>query len=211
MNAHLRPPLRPARRLAALALAGVLPVLTACGTSPVGTTKQYDPSDGVSASVGSIQARNLLVVGSAANQPGVLSGVLLNSGGTAVTVSLAAGAAGSGQPVTVEVPAGGSVLMGAATAQPSATPGPGTPGAAVVQFASLPVPAGAVVPLSLSSKEGGTTTVTVPVLPATLEYATITPTPGTSVSPVESPTPVSSTPTSAPTGTASAESTANPS
>ena len=164
--------LRPTRSsLVALILA--LPALVGCGLSPVGTTIPYDPSDGVSASVGQVQVRNLLIVGSTADQPGVASGVLLNDGAEPVTVTLSTA---TSPPVPVYVPAGGSVQLG--VAGPAATPAPGTAGTAVVQFAALGQPAGAVVPVTLSSPSGGTTTVQVPVLAATLEYATITPTAG---------------------------------
>lgn len=160
---------RHTRALTTLVMAGGLLALTGCGPSPAGTTTPYDPSDGVSASVGSIQARNLLIVGSDADQPGVVSGVLINDAQTPVTVNIATSDAAQ---VPVDVPAGGSVLLGSQ----SATAGSGEATTAVVQFASLSQPAGAVVPLSLSTTAGGTTTVQVPVLPPTLEYASITPT-----------------------------------
>ncbi len=160
---------RPARRTLAVLGLAALPVLTGCGLSPTGTNQPYDPSDGVSASVGSVQVRNLLVVGSQADQPGVVSGVLLNDGAQAVTVQVSSG---STAPVAVQVPAGGSVQLGApgATAASSVAPQ-----VAVVQLPTLGQPAGAVVALNLSSTSGGTTTVNVPVVAAALEYASITP------------------------------------
>ncbi len=162
--------LRPTRAgLAALALAA--PALAGCSFASAQTSRPYDPSDGVSASVGSVQVRNLLIVGSTAQAPGVVSGVLLNEGAQPVTLTLAAG---TGAPVPVDLPAGTSVQLGVAT---TTAPVAGTPGAAVVQFAALGQPAGAVVPVTLSSAAGGTTTVQVPILAATLEYATITPAP----------------------------------
>ena len=181
---------RPNRRgLATLAMAGALPVLAGCGASPVGTGTPDNLSDGVSASVGAIQARNLLLVGSAAGQPALVSGVLLNDTGAAITVSLSTGEA---QAVSVDVPAGSSVLLGASTSDPAATPVVGVASNAVVQFESLAQPAGALAPLRLSTPGGGTTTVQVPVLPATLQYATITPNPGAAPTPAvtEGPTPV---------------------
>ena len=165
---------RPTRSgLAALVPLAVAGALAACSGPPVGTDAPYDPSDGVSASVGEISARNLLVVGSDAGAPGLVSGVLLNASDAVITVSLSSGAAAA---VTVQVPAQGSVLLGAATGEPGASP-PGATTGAVVQFDALPQPAGAVLPLNLSTPGGGTTTVQVPVLPATREYASITPTP----------------------------------
>ena len=172
---------RPTRRgLATLATAGFLPVLASCSGAPVGTMTPYNPSDGVSASVGAISARNLLVVGSAVGQPGLVSGVLLNDSAAAITVSLASGQSPA---VSVDVPAGGSVLLGAAPSEPVSTPVLGVATATVVQFDALTRPAGAVLPLSLSTAGGGTTTVQVPVLPATLEYASITPAPPAPLTP----------------------------
>ena len=172
---------RPTRRvLATLATAGFLPVLAGCGGSPVGTTTPYNPSDGVSASVGAVSAHNLLVVGSAVGQPGLVSGVLLNDSAAAITVSLASGQSPA---VSVDVPAGGSVLLGAPSSAPALAPVAGRPGAAVVQFPSLPQPAGTVLPLRLSTPGGGMTTVQVPVLAAKFEYASITPNPAPSSTP----------------------------
>lgn len=226
-------------RGSALATAGVVSALAGCGLSPAGTTVFYDPSDGVSAQVGNVQARNLLVVGSDAGQPGVVSGVLLNNSPAPVTVSIAVGDA---TPVAVQIPADGSAQLGNTGGTPTASPGTKAPTAAAVQFPALPSPAGAIVPLSLSTPQGGTTTVQVPVLAATLEYATLTPSGTRPTSSTPTPTPATSgtatgpstaspgvtgtagptsaqqsspskpvTPTSAPTGTASAESTARPS
>lgn len=222
------------RRLAGLMMAGSLPLLAGCGTSPSGTSTPYDPSDGVSASVGVVDVRNLLVVGSAANAPGVVSAVLLNDSAKPVTVTVGTP---EGATSEVEVPAQGSVLLGSQTGAPSASPGIGTARSAVVQFAALPQPPGATMAVTLSTPDGGTTTVTVPIMAAQLEYASITPTvvaptdastlapsgtptssvqpsptdPGVTGTPGETmePTPNTSTkpvtPTSAPTGTASAD------
>ena len=168
--------LRPTRaRPAALVLAApaMVGLLAGCGLSPAQTTIAYDPSDGVSASVGDVQVRNLLVVGSTAEAPGVVSGVLLNSSAAAVTVTVASGAS---TPVPVDVPAGGSVQLGATGPDPTATPMPGAPGSAAVQLSAVGQPAGGVVPVTLTSAGGGTTTVQAPVVPPTNEYATLTPT-----------------------------------
>lgn len=225
----------PTRRgLTRLALVVTVPVLAGCGLSPAGTTRPYDPSDGVSARVGTVDVRNLLVVGSAANAPAVVSGALLNEATEPVTVTV--GLPGT-EGTPVEVPAQGSALLGSQTGQPSASPGLREAVAAIVQIASLPQPPGATVTVTLSTPDGGTTSVTVPVLAATLEYATITPTgPSPTTTPTSPPGPTASvgpdtqspsvsvtgtpgataepststttrppTPTSAPEGTASAD------
>ncbi len=200
--------LRPTRaRPAVLVLAApaLVAVLAGCGLSPAQTTIAYDPGDGVSASVGDVQVRNLLVVGSTAQAPGIVSGVLLNGGTSPVTVTVASG---TSAPVPVDVPASSSVQLGATGADPAATPAPGTPGSAVVQLSAVGAPAGAVIPVTLTSAGGGTTTVQVPVLAAMNEYATLTPsaappsegpamgaTPTPSESPAAAPAPVTPTPT----------------
>ncbi|MEO7745441.1 MAG: hypothetical protein ABIV05_04365, partial [Actinomycetota bacterium] len=166
-------------------------LLTGCGLSPAQTTIAYDPADGVSARVGDVQVRNLLVVGTTAEAPGVVSGVLLNGGTDAVTVTVASGASA---PVPVDIPGSSSVQLGVAGTDPTSTPVPGTQGNAVVQLSAVGEPAGAVVPVTLTSAGGGTTTVQVPVVPATNEYATITP---TAVPPSEGPT-EASTPAESP-------------
>jgi hypothetical protein len=182
----------PGRRLAGLVLAGSLPLLAGCGTSPSGTSTPYDPSDGVSAAIGTVEVRNLLVVGTAANAPGVVSAALLNEAAEPVTVTVGTPEGASSE---VEVPAQGSVLLGSQTGEPSASPGVGVARNAVVQFASLPKPPGATMQVTLSSPQGGTTTVTVPIMATQLEYATITPTSAPTDAPTDASTPAN-TPTS---------------
>ena len=191
--------LRPTRRRPAalmLAAAALVGVLAGCGLSPIQTTIAYDPSDGVSASVGDVQVRNLLVVGSSADAPGIVSGVLLNGGTAAVTVTLASG---TSAPVPVDVPAGGSVQLGATGADPAATTAPGTPGRAIARLSAVGAPAGAVIAVTLTSAGGGTTTVQVPVVPPTNQYASLTP---SAAPPSEGPTVQQSpTPSESPTVT----------
>lgn len=188
---------RPTRRGLTLVMALAAPLLAGCGLSPAGTTRPYAPSDGVSSAIGAVQVRNLLVVGSAANAPGVVSGALLNDGTTPVTVTVGL-PGGEGTPV--DVPAQGSVLLGAQTGAASASPGQA--GAAVVQLASLPQPPGSFIDVTLSTPAAGTTTVNVPVLPPTLEYSTITPTgPSPTTTPTSPPEPAAGSPTTSVTGT----------
>jgi len=177
------------RGLTGLTLVVAAPFLAGCGLSPSGTTRPYNPSDGVSSAIGTVQVRNLLIVASAAGAPGVVSAALLNDGTRPVTVTVGLpGAEGT----AVEVPAQGSVLLGAKAGEPSASPGLRRAVAAIVQFASLPQPPGAFIDVTLSSPAGGTTTVNVPVLPPTLEYRTITPTgPSPTTTPTSPPAPTS--------------------
>ena len=171
------------------ALAASVPLLGGCGLSPMTTLVPYQPANGINTSVGQLQARDLLIVGSSVGKPGVVSGVLFNSQGPAVTVELSL--AGGGAPVSVSVPAGDSVRLGAAggsaagggAAGGGATSTPGAQVSAVAQFPSLPQPAGAVVVLQLRTSSGARTSVQVPVLPPTFEYSTITPSAEPSMTP----------------------------
>lgn len=162
--------LRPTTRAGVAALVLVVPALAGCGPAPVGTSAEYAPSDGISASVGPVQVRNLLIVGSDAGQPAVVSGVLLNAGADPARVTLATD--GAGRPEEVVVPGQGSVQLGALG--PGENPA-GAPRRAVVQFSSLAKPAGAMAAVTVSTG-GEATTVQVPILAAVGEYATITPT-----------------------------------
>jgi hypothetical protein len=152
---HLR------RTLLVVTAAGVLPTLAACATfSPTTTAVDANYGSGVSARVGTIQARNLLVVGDL-GRAGLISGALVNTGTQPQTVTVRA--VGQPRPVEVQVAPGALVTLGAAGA-----------GATVV-LGALPVPAGATMQVTLSTPSGGEVTSTVPVLAAVREYATLTP------------------------------------
>lgn len=146
----------------ALALAAAVSALSACGYFSQTTTElDYNPSDGVSASVGSVGARNLLVVGAEGGE-GLVSGALVNTGTADATVTISA--PGSPQPVQISVAPGQLVSLGSGPDQRSVVVG------------NLKQPAGSLLKLTLSSPQGGDVNVTVPVVAATNEYATVTPT-----------------------------------
>ncbi|WP_275005676.1 hypothetical protein [Promicromonospora iranensis] len=97
--------------LAAVSATGAL-LLAAC--SPTTTTLNYDPSDGVGVSVlgeenRNLRGINLMVVSAAEGEAGNLLGALANE--TAEDASFTLEAPGA-SPVTVDVPAGGTVYLG---------------------------------------------------------------------------------------------------
>ncbi|GAB3689843.1 hypothetical protein [Angustibacter aerolatus] len=153
---------RPRQRalVAALAAAPLL-LTTGCGLTAATTTAYTkDVTDGVDAQVGDVDARNLLVVGRKGTE-GVVSGALVNNGDQAVTVTVAT--QGAPQPVEVQLAPGVLVQLGSATGQTAVVTG------------TLSEASGALLPVQLTTPAGGTVAIQVPVLPPTLEYATITP------------------------------------
>ena len=154
-----------ARAAAALSLAGALVgvgAVSGCSyLSQTTTALEYNPADGVSASVGDVIARNLVVVGSKGSE-GLVSGALVNEGSTSSTVTVSS--AGQPQPVTIDVPPGQLVTIG------------GAGSGATVVVGNLKRNAGTIMPIMMSSPAGGQVTVRVPIVPAQFAYATVTPT-----------------------------------
>lgn len=170
--------------LGSVALSGVL---TACSErSPIQSVEPYNPTDGLVANVGALAVRDLLVVSAGKGQPGVVSGALVNTGASDLTVTFtASGDSTSSAPVSV--PAGQLVRLGSGD------------GATNVQFGTVEVAPGALLAVRVATPPTGPRVLDVPVLTPQLEYATITPTPV----PTETPTDTGSgTATETPSGTA---------
>ncbi|WP_448059042.1 hypothetical protein [Cellulomonas hominis] len=158
----VRLPSRRVRGSAAVALALVSALgLTACSTTnPQTTTRAYSPSDGVRAEVGQLTAENLLIVSAAAGEPGALQGALTNRGTERLTVTVST--ADQQDAATLRVTAGETLLLG------------GEDGTDVT-FTTTDPP-GATTDLTLTTGQGGTESVAVPVLDGTLpEYAALVP------------------------------------
>jgi len=100
---------RPARTVAAASvMAGAL-LLAAC--SPTITTKPYAPSDGVRVNLTDhVRGINLMVVTEGEGEPGSVLGALANDSSESVSFVLTAEGA---EPLSVEVPAGGTVYLNA--------------------------------------------------------------------------------------------------
>jgi hypothetical protein len=175
---------RPVPRLLVGAVAALVAVgVAGCSAvNPITTSRPYSPSDGVRVELGSaLTAENLLVISAAKGKPGALVGGLTNRGSTGVRVSVAADGAGR---VSVQVPAGATVLLGTSDNPPAAIDRVG-------------VPPGAVLPVTISTPEGGSQQVSLPVLDGTLPaYASLVPT--AAATSTSAPT---ATPAPAPAGT----------
>lgn len=163
--------------LGSLALTGAL---AGCSErSPIQSVEPYDPVDGVTANMGALAVRDLLVVSAGKGQAGVVSGALINTGTSDLTVTFTA-QGDSTSPGPVTVPAGQLVRLGSGD------------GATNVQFTTVSSPPGALLTLRVATPPTGPRVLDVPVLDPSLEYATITPTPAptaSTASPTESATP----------------------
>jgi len=145
---------------AGLVAAGAV-ALSGCQTqSPIQTQFAYQPADGVAVDLGTVQVRDLVVVSSAQDQPGVLSGVVVNNGSRPVRVSFAT--ANGGQ-ASLDAAAGSSTrLADGTTVDPATLP----------KVATAP---GGLLQIEVSTPEGGAQNVKVPVLLPQGYYQTITP------------------------------------
>lgn len=145
-----------------LAVAGVLTaaLLGACSTqSPLQTTVPYQPADGIAASSGVVEARDLLVVSDKKDAPGVLSGSIINTSAEPVTVSFMdqETAASGGKGTAIKLKAREQMRI------------------ETVQFASVPKAPGDMTSIVMQTT-AGQTMVSVPVLLPDGPYATVTPT-----------------------------------
>ncbi|MEO5980742.1 MAG: hypothetical protein ABIQ13_00355 [Pedococcus sp.] len=147
------------RRLVPVAALGAALALSACQTqSPIQTDASYAPADGVAVDLGSIQVRDLVVISSGKDQPGVLSGSVSNSSADAQRIAFALP---QGQPVFAESAAFSQARLSEGTQ---------------VQLLSVPASPGGVIKLTVQSATAPAAVVTVPVLPASGYYATLAPT-----------------------------------
>ncbi|MGG5260304.1 hypothetical protein [Phycicoccus avicenniae] len=161
-----------ALRFAGLAAATLL--ASGCAVfSPTQTDYPYIPADGVDLSMPGLELRNVAVVASAKGSPGVLVGQAVNRAADSVEVTF--GLEGE-QGGTASVPAfSGESLSGGST---------------TVDVGAVPVEPGAMVTLTVSTKEAGQNVVLVPVLAPERYYADLElPSASPSSSPSASPSP----------------------
>jgi hypothetical protein len=126
--------------------------------SPIQTDEVYMPADGVGVVLGAVQVRDLVVVGTGKGKPGTLTGALSNSGLEDQRVAFAVA---DGQPVVVEAKAGSNDPISGTTQ---------------VQVPSVPADPGSTVTMTVQSQSAPAVVVTVPVLPPSLYYQTLSPT-----------------------------------
>lgn len=175
------------RRLLPVAAIGAAVALSACQTqSPIQTDVTYNPADGVPVDLGAVQLRDLVVISSGKDKPGVVSAAVSNSGSSPVRIAFALP---NGAPVYAEVPGGSEQRLS---------------GSKQVQLPSVPVAPGDVVKLSVQAPSAPADVVDVPVLPPVDHYATMAPTAEPTASPsTSSPTTSTSSPSTGTSPTAS--------
>ena len=156
------------RMYAVPALVLALTVAGCSATNPITSLHPYSPSDGIRVELSeTLTAENLLVISAAEGAAGSFIDGLTNSSGDDVRVTVAAQGADD---VTVHVPAGVTVLLGSADDAPA-------------ELDTVGVPPGAVLPVTISTPQGGSHEVSLPVLDGTLpEYADLVPTAGPTAS-----------------------------
>ncbi|CAM5788849.1 hypothetical protein [Cellulomonas persica] len=164
----------------AAALASGLLLAGCSATNPIETSKPYDPSDGIGATLGDVRASNLMIVSEGVGKPGVLLGAFTNDGDEDVTLTIAfggvdaaEGAEPSADPASIDLPAGETVLLSNAV--------DGGDLQVVnerVAVTATPAAPGDLAAIAVSSDVSGGTTLRVPVLDGTLpDYASVLPTP----------------------------------
>lgn len=154
-----------ARGVAVAVTAAAGAVLAACSTqSPAQTQTPYLPADGIPASIGAVQARDLLVVAQSKGATGVLSGSIINTGAQPVSVTFLTVADSQGSAT------GGTTIQLAAGQQQRITG---------VQFPNLQASPGALTGIVLKTT-AGLKNVDVPVLLPDGPYSSLTATAGPS-------------------------------
>lgn len=169
------------RALAVAAALGASAFLAACSTqSPAQTMVPYQPADGVAANIGTVHARDLVLLTTAKGEPVSLSGAVINSGtdDVVVTFALTGSSASTTSPTTSASPTASPTSSAAADVNGSS--GLNLAGAqhkqlTSIQFASSPAPPGAMTGVTMTTP-AGSALVQVPVLPPTEYYSSLSPT-----------------------------------
>ncbi len=135
-------------RLSAAAAASLL--VSACAVfSPVQTNEPYIPADGVPLTIPGLSLRNLAIVTATENGPGVVVGQVVNETGNAVDVTFGIQGGPSATGSSSVAPYSGDTI---------------TDSTEQVQLPSVPAKPGAMVYLTVTTREAGQNVVQVPVL-----------------------------------------------
>lgn len=152
---------RSVRGLRAAALLAASLGLSGCAVfSPVQTTIDYNPADGVPVGLGTVKIENLLVVAPAKDGPGTVSASVVNNGDKPVAIAFRDDTSQS--TAKFEVPAFSTVQMS----------GDGN----LVELDHVSAAPGATIAMTVLSAISGQTSVQVPVLDAQQYYRTLQPT-----------------------------------
>lgn len=159
--------------------------------SPPTVLRPYQPSDGLSTTVGDVSVRNALVVSGSAGQPGVVSAALVNSGEQAAQVTVTVDTGSTPTSSTFTVAPGTSFTIGSGGGAANLTGGDvesDTTG--WMQVPTVTEVPGALVPMTFATG-GATASLDAPIVRPCFAYANLTPTPsaGGSATPSASPTP----------------------
>jgi hypothetical protein len=155
----------------AATVAGAVLALSGCQVmSPIQTTVPYQSADGVSVDLGNVQIRDLVVVTATRGGAGTLSGLVVNKSTEPVTVTFTTGT-GVDASARAIIPAGAPTRLS------------GVQGVTPVTIPSLPAAPGDVVKVIVSTPDAGAPVVSVPVLPPTGYYSSITPAPLQTIGP----------------------------
>ncbi|RUQ99015.1 hypothetical protein [Labedella endophytica] len=159
-----------ARVIASIVMAATVALgTTSCNLlAPQATLKKYDPSDGVSATVGDVAVRNAIVFADG-EDTGFLLATVINTGSAPHSVSIQVGSGDDRQDFTLTVAGGSTTTYSAGDAQR-------------LELDPLQEPAGAVIPVFVQYGQEEGVEIDVPVLEQDTfaEYATLTPTPAPS-------------------------------
>jgi hypothetical protein len=167
--------------LAVVTSAAVLGVAGCSVFSPPTVLKPYAPSDGSQTALEGVEIRNVLMVSSGVDEPGVLSAVLVNSGTEAANVSVSVDVdAGSPTTQSYFIPQNASLHIGdpGAVADNVSSTDDDTGDdeeVAWLQVPQVPVIPGQTVPVTFTIN-GQNASVNAQVLRPCFDYATVTPT-----------------------------------
>jgi hypothetical protein len=127
-------PRRGRRILTALSTVAATALLSGCALfSPMATEIPYNPGDGVGVSIGDVEVRDLIVIGTEEGAAATVSAYVVNNSADEVTVGFQAEGA---SPATVDVPPNSALQVS-------------PPGERGLTIDSLPVAPGAVLPLAV--------------------------------------------------------------